>query len=133
MASKMPTPKQQKLIKLVLENMGMTKSSKSLGELLLEAGYSKTIAKNPYLIFKSEVIKDGLADFIGMLDDKRRMAVTHITEKKLAKAPARELAYVADVLTKNHQLLTGGSTENLAQKVLVEFIDAKENTDTKGV
>ena len=108
----MPTPKQQKLIKLVRDNMGNLKSTKTLGALLKEAGYTKATAKNAYLIFNSKTIKEGIKDFISSLDDKRKQAITHITEPKLKKAPARELAYVVDVLTKNHQLLSGGKTES---------------------
>ena len=46
-------------------------------------------------------------------DDKRRLAITYITPKKLEKAPARDAAYITDILTKNHQLLGGQPTELL--------------------
>ena len=59
-----------------------------------------------------------------MLDDKRRLSLTHIDNTKLKRSSARDLAYITDVLTKNHQLLSGGETE----KVEYEFIigDGKE-------
>ena len=79
--------------------------------MLLEAGYTKATAKNPYIIYESESIQEGISDFISQLDDKRRMAITYITKKKLTKASPRDLSYIADVLTKNHQLLSGGATE----------------------
>ena len=110
----MPTPKQIKLISLIRENLGNKNSTKSFTDLCLEAGYTKATAKNAYLIFQSEAIKEGVADFVKSLDDKRKMALTHLTEAKMKKAPARELAYIADILTKNHQLLSGGSTDNTA-------------------
>ena len=69
--------------------------------------------KNPYLIFDSEVVAEAMDDFTKMLDDKRRMAITKITEDKLDKVSPRDLAYIGDVLTKNHQLLSGGATENV--------------------
>ena len=94
----------------VAENVG-----KSLGELMIEAGYSVASSKNPQLIMNSETIKEGLADYLSTVDDKRRMAIRHITDNKLQKAPARECAYVTDVLTKQHQLLSGGATENIYQ------------------
>lgn len=91
--------------------MGKLGETSTLGELLLKAGYSKSVANNPYLIFESETIKEGVDDFVKMLDDKRRLAITHITKKKLEKSSARDNAYIADVFTKNHQLLTGKETE----------------------
>lgn len=111
MRKKVTTPKQQKLIKLLMENYGKQGETKSLGELLLEAGYSEETAKNPKLILSSPTIEDGIKDFLNQLDDKRRLALTKITERKLDKAPAREVAYVLDILTKNFQLLSGGATE----------------------
>ncbi len=98
-----------------MENYGAKNNTKSFGELMISAGYSPESAKNPKLILESEKIQDGIKDYLNELDDKRRMAITQITQSKLKKAPARELAYVTDVLTKQHQLLSGGSTENVFQ------------------
>lgn len=113
----MVTPKQQKLIKLVLENLGNPKNTKTLGELILAAGYSEATAKNPKLIFKSPEIKEGLSDFVSSLEDKRKQAITYITPQKLAKAQARDLAYLTDIFTKNIQLLNGGKTSNDELKI----------------
>ena len=120
----MATPKQIKLIKLIRENLGNVKSTKTLGKMLIEAGYTKGTAKNAYMIFESDAIKKGTQDFIDSLDDKRKLAITYITNKKLKKAPARELAYVTDLLTKNHQLLTGGKTENTGVSELADKLDS---------
>lgn len=109
----MATPKQQKLIKLLIENYGKVGETKSMGELMVLAGYSEQSAKNPHLILDSEVIQDGIEDFVKMLDDKRRMALTKINEKKLESSNAYHLALIADVLSKNHQLLSGKATENV--------------------
>ncbi len=107
----MATHKQRKLIKGIVENLGNPKGTKTMGELMLDAGYSEVQSKNPQQIFNSPVIKEGTADFIKSLNDKRKMALTYITKAKLKKAPARENAYILDILTKNHQLLSGGNTE----------------------
>jgi hypothetical protein len=109
----MATPKQNKLIKLIRENMGNVKSTKTLGELLLNAGYTKATAKNAYEIFGSPAIKEVVDDFIDNMKDKRRMAITQLTKGKLKIAPAREVAYVVDLLTKNIQLLSGKPTDNI--------------------
>ena len=66
-----PTPKQEKFIKLILENIGNTKNTKTFGELLLEAGYSEAISKNPYLILESETIQEGLSSVVDELKKKK--------------------------------------------------------------
>ena len=122
----MPTPKQNKLIKLLRENMGNLDSTATLGGLLLKAGYTKATAKNAYLIFESKAIRKVTDNIADMLADKRKMAITHITERKLKDAPARELAYVADVFTKNIQLITGRSTDNVAVSVQISEAIARK-------
>lgn len=87
---------------------------------MLEAGYSKAQSLNPYQIINSETVQEGISEFLGMLDDKRRMAITHITKEKLDKSSARDNAYVVDILTKNHQLLSGGKTANEEVKITWE-------------
>ena len=65
-------------------------------------------------MYESKAVKSELSDFIRKLENVRNRAIDHITNEKLNKSGARDLAYVADVTTKNHQLLTGGATENIA-------------------
>jgi hypothetical protein len=108
---KTPTPKQEKLIKIIRENLGNRNSTKTLGEMVLEAGYTKATSKNAYLIFEGQAVREATDEIADAFADKRKMALTHITKKKLARAPARELAYVADIFTKNIQLLSGKPTE----------------------
>lgn len=120
---KRPSMRQAKLIKLILENMGNKGSKKSMGELMLEAGYSKAQSKNPKPILATEAVKEKVDDFINMLDDKRRMAISYVTQKKLKHTHPRDLAYITDIFTKNHQLLTGGKTENTGVEELANKLD----------
>jgi len=108
----MLTPKQQKLVNLLMVNYGNKKGTKTLKELMILAGYSEQSAKNPKLILESEDVKDGIKGFIDSMSDKRKMALTYLTAKKFSKSPPREIAYVMDILTKNMQLLSGGKTSN---------------------
>lgn len=127
------TIRQTKLIKLLMENYGKKGETKPLGEIMIEAGYSEESAKNPKLFLDSPVIKEGIDDFVKMLDDKRRLAITHITKKKLEKSSARDNAYIADVFTKNHQLLTGKATEMVKTIALPSELIEKNaiNTSTE--
>ncbi len=122
----MATQRQQKLLKLLLENLGNTKETKSAYKMLKEAGYSDAQAKNPKQILESETIQAGVSDFLKQLDDKRRRAITQITDEKLEKASARDNAYIADILTKNHQLLSGEETER--QGVQVNVVNYGDDT-----
>lgn len=63
--------------------------------------------------------------------EKERERITKAMEKtELSEVEYKDLAKVLDTLTQNIQLLNGGATANIAQKVLVEFIDAKDNSNT---
>jgi len=122
----MATPKQEKLIKLLIENYGKQGETKSLGKLMVEAGYSPESAKNPNIILSSETVKEGIEDFTKQLVDKRRRAITHLTDDKLEKSHARDLSSIVDTFTKNIQLLSGESTEN------VKYVITEGNeTETK--
>lgn len=126
----MATPKQEKLIKLLIDNYGKKGETRTLSSLMIEAGYSEKSALNPQLIIGADVIQDELQSFAKQLDQTRRKAISYITDDKLEKASARDNAYIADIMTKNHQLLTGQETER--KGVTIEITDYKnvEDTDT---
>lgn len=105
------TPKQEKLIKLIMENYGKSGETKPMGELMVEAGYSEESAKNPKLILESEAIQEELKDILDEIDQKRRLALKHITEDKLKEQTAKDNALTADTLTKISQLLSDKPTD----------------------
>ena len=107
------TPKQEKVISLMVENSRVNGNTKSKGEIMRLAGYSKAIQVVPSKVLNSETIKDKLKPFIKKLEAKREMAINEITAKKLKKAGARDTAGVLDILIKNTQLLGGGATANV--------------------
>jgi len=45
------TPKQEKLVTIIRENIGNKNSTLTMGEMLLQAGYSESTANNPREIF----------------------------------------------------------------------------------
>ena len=124
------TPKQEKLLELIIENYGKKGETKTLGELLKKAGYSKSSCDNPKRILEGDEIKDKLKDVTDLMAEKRKMALKAIDKEKLDKSAGRDLAYISDVMTKNHQLLTGGDTERIDQPVLVQFIN-EDDKDSK--
>lgn len=111
------TIKQQRLVALIGENLRKKGGIKAMGALLLEAGYAPSVAIKPSIITESETIKSAIQEFTDELDLKRRMALKHITDAKLKKTSAAALSQVVDTLTKNHQLLMGKATANIAHGV----------------
>jgi len=130
--TKQRTPKQQRLLELLFENYGHKNTGRTLQDIMLEAGYSRATAENPHIILKSPTMQAGMKDYVGLLDDKRKQALRYLTDKKLQKASGRDLAYINDILTKNHQLLSGGSTENVLQ-ITWQKDSPKPDYDTKDI
>jgi len=107
------TPKQQKLIEIILENIRAKKHRKTLGEMLIEAGYSKSISTVPSLIFQSKVIQKSMKSFLDKLKEERNRILQAMSEKNLNKEQYKVLS---DSLTKaNHdiQMFEGKPTENI--------------------
>lgn len=105
-------PKQQKLIKIIVENYGVKGNTKSLGEMMLEAGYSEESSKNPKQIITEEM-QEKINPIITKMEEVRLRALNRITDEKLDSASAKDNASIADIMTKNSQLLSGGKTENI--------------------
>lgn len=107
------TPKQTKLISLLIDNYGRKGKAKTLGELIIQAGYSPQSAHNPQIVITEEM-KETLQPLIKKMETVRTNALDKITEDKLEQGSARDNAYIADILTKNIQLLNGGATERIS-------------------
>jgi len=84
-----------------------------LGKIIKKHGYTKSISLHPGKVTKTKDYQAVISDFVKALDEKRKRAISHINEGKLKKSSARDLAYITDTLTKNHQLLSGGHTEDV--------------------
>lgn len=108
----MATPKQEKLLKLLMENYGELGNTKSLGELLKQAGYSAASAKNPKIILEGKEMQEGINNVVSDLELLRQQALDELKSRDISKERYADVVKGVDTLTKNHQLLTGGSTEN---------------------
>lgn len=121
------TVKQRKFIENYKKELLKPNSTKSLGKVMIESGYSPKSAINPHSVMNNPVIKESLEDIIASLDDVRRRAITEITPKKLKKSTAKDNASIADIMIKNRQLLSGNNTENLSIRVEISEEIAKKN------
>lgn len=120
------TNKQHKLLELLIDWYGNPNSNKTLGELILEAGYSKASSINPRLILEGKAIQDGLQEIVESMEEKRMMALNSITPRKLSKSSAKDGATIADIMTKNIQLLSGKETERVGVSLASLFNRSKE-------
>ena len=103
------------------------------GKIIRKHGYSLSVSKAPTKVTKTKAYK-AVVEPVAIRWEKERERITQKMEQtELDVVQYRDLAKVLDTLTQNIQLLTGGATANVATKVLVEFIDAKDNKDTNGV
>lgn len=115
------TEKQKKLIQLLSVNIGL-KKPKSIYGMLLEAGYSESIAKQQSSILNTEGVKRELKPIVSQLEAKRQIAIDALTDEKINNSLARDITAIIDVLTKNSQLLGGGATESA--RMTITFDDS---------
>jgi len=104
----MATEKQKKFIQILSVNLGNAKP-KSLYEMLLEAGYEKSTAKQQSGVLFG--IKDEMKSIVNKMIEKRNAAIDKLNDDKLTNSSARDNAYIADILTKNIELLSGRPTD----------------------
>lgn len=121
------TPKQQKFVDLLIENYGAKGNTKSLGALMIEAGYSESSAINPKLILTEEM-KEAINPILNKMESIRTNALDEITNEKLEKASPRDAMYIVDTMTKNIQLLNGKETERTG--VTINVVSYGNNDST---
>ena len=115
-------PKQQKFVDLLIENYGKKGKTKSLGSLMIEAGYSEASAINPKLLINDEMMET-ISPIINKMESIRKRALDYITDEKLENSNPRNNAYIIDTLTKNIQLLSGKETERAGVTINVMNYD----------
>lgn len=106
------TERQKKFIQLLSVNLG-NKKPKSIYDMLLEAGYSNTVAKQQSTILNTEGVKRELKPIVNQLEAKRQVAIDALTDEKINNSLARDITAIIDILTKNTQLLGGGATDRV--------------------
>jgi len=124
-----PTQKQIKLAQLISLNLMKQGSTKSMAQMMLEAGYSKSQSNSVTQITSSPTIKKAISPIVELMKQKREAALRAITDKKLARASAADSSLVVDRLTKNVQLLTGGETERSAIQITWGDSGSEENSN----
>ena len=104
------TEKQKKLIKLISENINSRGFTKTMTDMMLEAGYSKSMAKRQQATLES--IEKETEPIVQTILEERDAAIKAMKGKR-KDAKYRELAETVERLTKVAQLLGGKPTEIL--------------------
>lgn len=73
---KMPTTKQKRVAKLVIENSTMDKPMTG-GEIVESSGYGVSMKKNPQVILESDGVKEALVEY-GFSEDNAKQVVADI-------------------------------------------------------
>ena len=94
----MPTARQKKVAKLIVENVTLDKPLNG-GEMLEKVSYSKGIQIQPSRVFESEGVKEALAD-LGFTESNAKMVVSEILLNDKVEPNARLKA--ADQVFKVH-------------------------------
>ncbi|MCJ7804937.1 hypothetical protein MUP35_04385 [Patescibacteria group bacterium] len=129
------TPKQEAFVKLMDENRLLSGERRTFREMALEAGYAPGQAANPKRILTCKAVKEKVNAYIKRVEKVRTNAINEITPVKLKRSDPAKLAYITDIMTKQHQLLSGEPTERTEidasiEKINALFIEIKNNADT---
>ncbi len=126
------TPKQKKLVDIIVSNSLETKITKSKADMMVEAGYSSKTAINPHRIIDTDLMQSELQQRTQKTVDEfervRALALARLP-KKIGSAPYNHLVNSIDIFTKNIQLLSGRATENKAIHIQISEHIARKNDD----
>lgn len=92
---------------------------KTLKAIMLKAGYAEKTTLNPKHVTDSKAIKPYLSEILTKYQSKRKIFLDNLTDKKVKQLNAKDMVFSLDKLQKHINLLTGESTANINQKVLM--------------
>ena len=102
--------RQKKLVRIISDNISNRGFTKSMTQMLKEAGYEESTARQQAEVLSR--IEDELDPLITSLEKERNRALKQLT-KKITKAKYRDLVDAIDKFTKVIQLLSGKPTERV--------------------
>ena len=120
-----PTINQQKVVKKTIEKLGKGEIINK-GKILQESGYSKATSINPEVVYDSDGVKGELEPIVSRMTKERDRLLTEAQTRVLTDVRYKEIMDSLDTLTKNIQLLSGGTTENINLIISKEVADKYE-------
>jgi predicted Zn-dependent protease len=128
----MPTLRQRKLQKKLLENIG------SMGEAMRQAGYSKAYAKNPQMLTNTKTFKE-TAEALGLTDDFLVKALKEdIIKKPKNRKPELELAFkikghLRESIDLNNKIITTDISQEDFNEIMKIYANNTANTAEKNI
>ena len=110
----MPTQKQKNLIHNLSININNPKETKTQKQLLIDSGYKPSTAQRSTEIIQSPTIQKAIRPIIRKLDREKKRILQELSMRDLTNEKYFILTKSFDILTKNSQLLSGRSTDNIA-------------------
>lgn len=95
----------------------------NLGKIIKANGYALTTSTVPSQVTNTKSYQKVVKPYTERLIKHQEKVLRAMEAKDLNEEQYKTLTDSLAKITHDVQLLTGGSTENVAQKVLVEFID----------
>lgn len=111
--------------KEVSENLRKNKKV-NLGKIIKGKGYADSTSKKPKIVTKTQSYQKEIKPIVDRLIIERDRAIKALGGK-ISKAKYRDLIDSIDKLTKNIQLLSGGSTERIITIQLSQEVADKNN------
>lgn len=98
----------------VIANLSKPQGKRKSKKAILAAhGYKPSIQESPSIVTNTKSYQETIQPFVQRMVIERDRAIGAMA-RKISKAKYRDLTDSIDKLTKNIQLLTGGSTQNIA-------------------
>ncbi len=104
-----------------------------LGKIIKAKGYALTTSTVPSNVTKTKSYQKVVKPYTERLKKHQEKILKAMESKDLSVEEYKTLTDSLAKVTHDVQLLTGGSTENLATQVLVKFVNDKDDTNTTGV
>jgi len=105
-----PTEKQKMAVVAMVENGG------NKGKALKSVGYSDAMCKTPNKVLESEGYKEARKPVLEQLESLRQQYIDQAV-KTAAEASSGDSMRGVDIITKNIQLLGGGATERVENRI----------------
>lgn len=99
----------------------------NLGAIIRGNGYAPSVATAPTVVTNTKSYKRVIEPVVSMWIKERDRLTREMMSRDLTKLQYRDAMDALDKLTKNIQLLSGGSTENIAIKPLATLDELRQN------
>jgi len=110
-SSKKDTQRQQKLVKILSVNIGTENSHKTMYDMMIEAGYAETTARQQSGVLAGIKERREVKDIVTRLEGIVQNAVKALEEKDFSKIDATAIARIVKDMNHDIELLSGRPTE----------------------